>query len=167
MTAGRAVAALLVMLNAGCATSAPDRTGGIAIEIDVRGAGNFAVLYRLDTDGTLSWGGGDGARAGEVTWRGTMSDAEIDGLLMILVSDGWFESDPAPDASGDVPQRRTTIRLDGPKGKRRLTLAGSSRAVDRVTAYLDPISRRRYDDFLETLPKPGKEPPAPKASGGV
>lgn len=149
----RALAAI-VLLAAGCAATMPDRTGGIRLEIDIRDAGNFAVLYRLDTAGSLGWGGGEGAREGEATWQAELSDAELSGLLAILEEDGWFDSGPAADAPGESSERLTKVRLDGPDGRRRFSLTGRSRAVDRVTEYLEPIARRRYERLLQTFPRP-------------
>ena len=55
----RPVIAALAALLAGC--SAPDAgsaTRGLSLEVWDRGLENRAVLYRVETDGTISFGGG-------------------------------------------------------------------------------------------------------------
>lgn len=159
-----APAALLFLCAAGCAAPAPDRTGGITLELDIRDAGNFAALYRVERDGTLGWGGGESAEAGEVAWQGSMSDAEIKGLQALLEEDRWFESGGSPPQAGSAAgdrQRRTAVRLGWPGGERRFSVEGTSGQVERVVDYLARIARRRYDRFLENLPRPepGEEQP--------
>jgi hypothetical protein len=158
-------AAVLALMLAGCAARGPDRTRGIALEVDVRDAGAFAALYRLKRDGTLGWGGGDSAIKGETTWEGALSDEEIHGLAAILEEDGWLGAAPghAQPPAESASKRRTTVRVDAPAGKHRFERHGHDPAAERLVQHLDGLARRRYDGFLRALPKPDPPPAEPPA----
>jgi hypothetical protein len=142
--ASRAVAAVML---ASCAAHDP------ALEIDHRGPANLAVIYRVEEDGTLGWGGGQSAREGRITWTGAMSGAELEGLRAILSEDGWLDSGPASTEGADS-EWRTKVELDAPGGRRRYRVTGRSPEVERLVRHLDLIARRRNDEALEILPKP-------------
>ncbi len=121
---------------AACAGSAPVRTrpkvsiaGGFFLELLIRGADNYAVIYRVNGDRKLGFGGG--------------ADAVNRRLRNLLDRHGWF--DGAIEETGEPPQRRTRIHLRGPDGSRRHRIRGRNPGVDAVADLLDHASRRRLE----------------------
>ena len=104
--------AAIVLLGAGC-TAAPDRTGGVRLEIDIRDAGSFAALYRLDTAGSLGWAGGEDALKGEVAWQAALI---IDGtkLASFMAKPGRIRifTDLAANVSNLSGMHQVGVRLE-------------------------------------------------------
>ena len=134
-------------------------TGGLALELRLRGEGNLAALYRVEPDGTIGFGGGADARNRRTTWTGTMTPGEIAELRELLEKHGWFEGGPA--STGDPPQRVCHIKLTWPQGRRHYKVKGASADVTAVYELLDRVARRRLDPVLEMLPKASTRPQEP------
>ena len=162
LAAGFAGAWLGLLLLAGCgvpgATRAALSTGGVALEMLIESGESSVALYRVEPSGTIGFGGGFDARLNKTTWTGRMRTEEIDELLALLDTDGWFEADPASISA--PPDHTYRITLSGPKGRRRFEVEGGRRGngpdVAPLAELLERISRRRLDDFLDALPKPGE-----------
>ncbi|MHC4107659.1 MAG: hypothetical protein ACYSTY_06190, partial [Planctomycetota bacterium] len=141
----------------GCAArSATDSpTGGVSLRMTVVDETNRWAHYRVEADGSLSFGGGLDAVQHKTSWTGQMTEAEIDGLLALLERDGWFRGEPA---DGDEPSNRVyEITVRGPEGPQRYRLRGESAAGGELNDLLDRIARRRFDSFLERFPRPEEE----------
>jgi hypothetical protein len=89
---------------------------------------------------------------GQVTWTGDLSDDEIGKVLDTIQSVGWLEVKPAsmPDSDEYV----YTIDLESPKQTASWTITGDSPYVRPVYVVLDQVSRRRFDSYVDRLPKP-------------
>jgi hypothetical protein len=134
-------------------------TGGVALEMFVRGEANLAALYRVEPAGTISFGGGADALNRQVTWTGPMTAAEIDELRSLLDRHGWFAK--APGSTGEPPQRSYRIRLTTPEGRRRhFWVRGASEDVTPIHDLLERLARRRLDadHVIESLPRPSQPP---------
>ena len=143
--------ALGAAIIAGCAL--PDSaTGGLTLELNVKGEGQLAVLYRVNRDGTLGFGGGADARNCRISWTGPMTADEIKALRSLLDRHGWFSHGPA--STGEPPQREYRIKLTWEGGRRRYTVKGASPDVTPIDQLLERIARRRLDPFLDSLPRP-------------
>ncbi len=151
-----ATAAALTGCAAGGSPDSP--TGGIALEMIVRGEANLAALYRVDRDGSISFGGGVDARNDRVTWTGSMTAAEIDELRRLLEEYGWFER--VPVSTGEPPQRRYRIWLRWPGGRKRYKVRGSSPDITPIHDHLERVARRRLggDPVIQALPRPSAPP---------
>ncbi len=146
------VALCAVILLGGCAvriaTESP--TGGVSLRMTVVSEPNRTALYRIEVDGSLSFGGGLDAVQRKTSWTGQMTEAEIDELLALLERDGWFRGEPA---DGDGPNGRVyEVAVCGPEGRQRYTLRGESTAAGELDDLLGRIARRRFDSFLERFP---------------
>ncbi|MCH6552304.1 MAG: hypothetical protein IH804_09880 [Planctomycetes bacterium] len=121
LAAGSAGAWLGLLLLGGCeilgATRAALPMGGVALEMLVESGDSSVALYRVEPSGTIGFGGGFDARLNKTTWTGRMRPEEIDELLALLDTDGWFEADPASISA--PPDHTYRITLSGPKGRRR------------------------------------------------
>ncbi len=140
----------------GCAVrSATDSpTGGVSLRMAVVGEPNRTALYRVEADGSLSFGGGLDAIQHKTSWTGQMTEAEIDELLALLDRDGWFHGEPA---DGDEPSGRVyEVTVHGPQGRQRYKLRGESAAGGELNDLLDRIARRRFDSFLERFSRPAE-----------
>ena len=152
---------VVLLVVAGCGILGTTRsalpTGGVALEMLIESGDSSVALYRVEPSGTIGFGGGFDARLNKTTWTGRMRAGEIDELLALLETDGWFEADPA--AISSPPDRTYRITLSGPKGRRRFEVGPGQRGagpdVAPLAELLERISRRRLDDFLDALPKPG------------
>lgn len=144
-------------------------TGGLKLELLVHGEANLAVLYRVSRDGTIGYGGGADARNRTITWTGQMTPGEIDELHALLQQHGWF--DGAPRSTGEPQERVSRIKLRHAGRSYSYKVRGISPDVTPIEQLLDRVARRRFERFLESLPKPehvpksGDPEPAPEKGG--
>ncbi len=148
-------------------------TGGIKLELRVHGEANLAVLYRVSEDGTIGYGGGADARNRTITWTGQMTPGEIDELRALLQKHGWFRG--APRSTGEPRKRVSRIKLSHDGRRHSYKVRGRSPDITPVEELLDRVARRRFERFLESLPKAPTRPregersgdpePAPEKSG--
>jgi hypothetical protein len=153
---------VFALIVAGCAAGAGSRTGretptqGVTFTLFVQRDVSTAALYEMDEHGNLSFGGGWDARNGVTSWTGAMSPEEIEEVLTVIDDHGWFERKPTSAGEPDDYYYRLTIA--GPEGRKRYSrIAGESPEIEPVVAVLDRIARRRFDDFLKTLPRAGEK----------
>ncbi|MHC4613644.1 MAG: hypothetical protein ACYTAU_08730 [Planctomycetota bacterium] len=151
----RPVVAALAVVLAGCSAADPgSATRGLSLEVWDRGLENRAVLYRVETDGTISFGGGRDAIQQSVSWTGPLTAEEIDQLWVLLEDHGWFSGEVRAASTGEPRRRQCWIRLRWPGGKKRIRFRGENPDVDPVEALLAEASRRRLQGDLKTLPQP-------------
>jgi hypothetical protein len=145
----------LAVLLAGC--SAPDPgsvTRGLSLEVWDRGLENRAVLYRVETDGTISFGGGRDAINQRISWTGPLTADEVDQLWVLLEDHGWLSGEVRAASTGEPRRRQCRIQLRWPGGRKRFRFRGENPDVEPVEALLAEASRRRLQGDLETLPRP-------------
>jgi len=151
--------ALVGAWTAGCAATGgakgKDITGGLTLEIYVEAGGGSFARYRVEPDGTLSFGGGQDARDRRFTWSGPMTDEEIAHLTALLDEHRWLEADPP--STGEPTERKIEVRLRKGGTRRSFTVIGESEAVAPVLALLETAARRRHEEFLRRLPQPGEQ----------
>ncbi len=135
------------------ATDSP--TGGVSLRLAVVDEPNSRALYRVEADGSLSFGGGLDAVRRKTSWTGQMTEAEIDELLALLERDGWFQGEPAD--GDELSGRVYEVTVHGPQGRQRYKLRGESTAGRELNVLLDRIARRRFDSFLDRFSRPAEE----------
>ncbi|MCH8153460.1 MAG: hypothetical protein IH830_13935 [Planctomycetes bacterium] len=156
-------ALLAASMFPGCARSGAAEslwgTGGIALEMLVRGEGHLAALYRVQPDGTIGFGGGTDARNRRVTWTGQMTAQEIEQLRSLLQQHGWFHAVPSSTSSAADAKRSYRIKLSWPQGRWRRHITGISPHITPLHDLLEQIARRRLeeDDAIKALPQPGPQ----------
>ncbi len=131
-------------------------TGGLKLELLVHGEANLAVLYRVSEDGMIGYGGGADARNRTITWTGQMTAGEIDELRALLHQHGWFGG--APRSTGEPKERVSRIKLSHAGRSHSYKVRGRSPDVTPIEQLLDRVARRRFERFLESLPKAGTRP---------
>jgi hypothetical protein len=155
----RAIAAIIALFIAGgCAapaSSAADATGGVTLRLQMFDTeGGAAALYEVARDGTLGFGGGADARLDTIAWTGAMTAEEIAELRAALEAQQWFE--PAPTGSGEPKTLTYRVDLRRPSGHVRFRATGQCPPVEAVLTVLDRIARKRFEPFMQTLPRPGE-----------
>jgi hypothetical protein len=151
---------LTLAVVAGC--DSPDRpplwnrpviefTDGFYLELWILGEQNYAVIYRVNGQKRLGWGGGRDGVNRSLVWAGDMTDEQYDGLQGLLAEHGWF--DKSITSSGEPKQRVTRITLRWRGGSRRYTLNGRSDDIEPVEALLKEVARQRLEIDLDTLPE--------------
>lgn len=140
----------------GCATSssqaAADRTQGLRLDLFMTARGDRHELYRVDTDGTLHFGGGRSALQDQYTWNGPLTDDEITALHGVLDAHKLWTRDAV--GSGDQAEARYTFSVRDGDRRNGFVVKGRSDAMESVRSLLEMASRRRLDDYLERLPRP-------------
>ena len=131
-------------------------TRGLSLEMYAWGEGNFAVYYRVGTDGSLGFGGGVDARVQNVSWTGVVTAEEIDRLWVLLEEHGWFSGDVKAATTGDPKRRQYRLQVRWPDGQKKYRIKGENPGVAPVEAMLNAAARRRMDGFLDTLPEPSR-----------
>ena len=159
---GRALPLLVGLLSwlGGCSSlSGADPhsvTRGLSLDMYAWGEGNFAVFYRVGTDGSLGFGGGVDARVQNVSWTGALTAEEIDRLWVLLEEHGWFSGAVKAATTGDPKRRQYRLRVRWPDGQKKYRVKGENPGVAPVEELLGAAARRRMDGFLETLPQPSR-----------
>ncbi len=150
-------------LTMGCATTngvpiagKDDPMGGVRLELYAKLGMNADALYRVRPDGTISFGGGTRARNGNYSWTGQLTLAECDELLQTLRTYGWFDREP--QSSGQPEDHVYQGSISWPSGKNRWEVIGNSPDIQPVYDWLDHVSRRRFDEYLDLMTRPGKQP---------
>ena len=116
---------------------------------------NAAAMYRVESDGSIHFGGGLDARQKKTPWSGSMTSAEIQQLRDLLAQHGWFDAGPA---STDRPAGRSyRIELRWPQGRQTYRVIGRSVDVTPIEQLLAQAAGRRHEAFLEALPRPSSE----------
>ncbi len=163
-------AAGLLLVLCGCsggggtgAVGGRSPTGGFKLELRVHGEANLAVLYRVSEDGTIGYGGGADARNRTITWTGQMTPGEIDELRALLQKHGWFRG--APRSTGEPRKRVSRIKLSHDGRRHSYKVRGRSPDITPVEELLDRVARRRFERFLESLPKAPTRPREGERSG--
>ncbi len=124
--------------------------------MSITGKGNLAVIYRVDQDGSIHFGGGKDAQLNKTSWAGKLTQQEIEQLRASLDEQGWFTAEPA--SSSTDADRKYRIELRWPEGNRSYKVAGKGSKIAPIEDLLIKIANRRHDVFLDSLPQ-GSEPP--------
>ena len=151
---GTALAAMIAGCAALSGVDPGSATRGLTLELWLRGQENLMVLYRVEQEGTIGFGGGADARNQRITWTGPLTAEEIDRLWVLLDEHGWFTGDVKTASTGEPRHRRYRIRMRWPGGSKRYKTRGENPAVTPVETLLEQASRRRLGGFLQTLPSP-------------
>jgi hypothetical protein len=156
---GLVLCALLNALLVGCASTfgprGRDATGGLVLEVYVEAGGGSFARYRVESDGTLRFGGGQDAIDRRFTWSGPMREEEIVRLRALIDEHRWLEADPP--STGQPPERKIEVTLRKGGTRRSFTIIGESEAVAPVLDLLETAALRRHEEFLRRLPRPGEQ----------
>jgi hypothetical protein len=128
--------------------------GGISLQLRLTDEAGKAVVYHVDPDGMLHFGGGMDAAVDRTTWSGPLTEAEAAELRRRLEGGHWFDRELP--ATGEPAERRWWIEVRGPAGRRRHKLRGECPEAEAVEALLENAARRRLDRFMERMPEPGQ-----------
>src|SRR5690242_6286758 len=66
----------------------------VNLELNVRDETQSNAFYRVDREGSASWGGAMQALLNETVWTGPMTDDERKQLHDLLIEHHWFDRDP-------------------------------------------------------------------------
>ena len=102
----------LIICN-GCsslgASNANSLTGGISLEMSIKGKENLATIYKVEQDGTIHFGGGLDAQLNKTSWTGQLTEQEATQLIALLNKQGWFSD--LPYSSNFDADREYKIKL--------------------------------------------------------
>lgn len=132
--------------------------GDFYLELWILGEDNLAVIYRVNGDRVLGWGGGRDAVSRRVSWTGVLDPQRYDRLRVLLEQEGWLAG--GVESSGAPRKRITRVSLRWDGRSRRYSLRGECPAVEPLAALLDEACRKRLEPELESLPQAG-EPVVP------
>lgn len=148
------IAIIAVLANSGCsstsAAKADSPTGGISLEMSITGHGNLAVLYRIEQDGSIHFGGGLDAQQNKTSWTSHLTEQDIMQLIALLNKHGWFNE--LPYSLNMEADRKYSVKLQWPGGRKSFKVQGRSLYVAPIEDLLVKIANRRHDVFLESLP---------------
>lgn len=146
--------------NSGCSTTSAAKanspTGGISLQMSIKGKDNLAALYRVEQDGSIHFGGGQDAQLNKTSWTGQLTQQDVEQLRASLDEHGWFTAEPA--SSSIDADRKYRIDLRWPGGNRNFKVTGKGLMIAPIEDLLVKFANRRHDLFLESLPK-ASEPP--------
>ncbi|MBC24001.1 MAG: hypothetical protein CMJ32_08820 [Phycisphaerae bacterium] len=149
----------IMLLGTGCAsgTGKPSTpTGGISIWMQQRDNEQLKfVLYQVDADGMLAWGGGQAASMEETTWEMLLEPEQVSQLRTVLREAGWLDGKPSGEGSGG--DRRTKVRFRWPEGSWKWSIRGTDPALEPVEQLLYQYSLVRLESALQRLPEAGKQ----------
>lgn len=149
---------LLAAIVSGCASKpkGPDVTGGMELWL-LRREGNSVAQYTLERDGTFMFAGGADARDERTSWTTTLSAEQVEPLVTAIEQTGWLEREP----EGDRSDRSIVweVHVSDSEHKRKFKAYGNRPEAQALYERLDAIARTRFDDYLETFPRPGPQKP--------
>lgn len=130
--------------------------GGVALEILRTDGRSSHALYRVESDGTLSFGGGFDALRDRTTWTAAMTTEQIAALQALLEEHGWFASPPAGASfDSDVVHK---VTFASPRASWRARVRGGGPHLDPILDFLREAALSRHDDLLDSLPQPSSPP---------
>jgi hypothetical protein len=127
----------------------------ITMQMSIRDEFSQDILYRVEKDGSISFGGGIKALIDKTTWTGQMTDDERRQLHDLILQHGWFERDPV--STNDPKTRVYRIDLRGPEGHNSFKVVGQNADVQPIADLLAKICLRRLEPDLQKLPEPGPQ----------
>jgi hypothetical protein len=116
-------------------------------------------LYRVDSDGAISFGGGFQALVGNTSWTGQLTKQEEQELLDVIRQQAWFAS--KIESTNEPKDRVYRVTVRTVEGHRRFKVVGANERVAAVEAVLERICRQRFDEDLKRLPTPSIEQQQP------
>ena len=136
------------------AESTSDGVFTLRIEDRDSSAGGRFMIYDLTGDGTLRVGAGAVAQAGETDASVPVTVEEVEAIRSAIQAAGWTTGEVHRSGAGP---RRLEVRLRVEGRSHRLEVRANGRdfdpAVIAVLTPLDSISRRRFGDVLDGLPR--------------
>ncbi len=147
------VAGMLIGIG-GCTADGADRTGGLSFRYERREEPVGMAVWTLQSDGILRYAGGRDAVLGRETWRGPLSESDLE-RLRSLASD-LVSAPPEPDATapGDASGVRPRLDRHPAAGRVRIRRAGDPPALEPMLRILREVSSARLVPALERLPRP-------------
>lgn len=130
--------------------------GGVALEILRTDGRSSHALYSVESNGTLSFGGGFDALRDRITWTAAMTTEQIAGLRALLEEHSWFER--APMGAGGDNEVIHEITFASPRASWRARVRGGGPRLDPILEFLREASLSRHDDLLDSLPQPNSPP---------
>ena len=151
--------AMIAATGCGAPRSGDDLTG-VDLELFVRADQDSFARYRVEPDGTLSYGGGIDAALGKFTWTGSLTESELEQFKVLLQQNRQYRNRPeAPDRPMDTVEY--TIRLNITRdagrpssGTRVYTVTGTCETLEPLHQLLQSAAMRRNADILNRLPQP-------------
>lgn len=134
-----------------------DRTGGLAIELLVRGDDQSAAFYRVDRSGQLEFAGGRDATQKRISWKGQLDKDDIASVRSLLETNGWLSGDQPRRIRRSVAEgaveRRYDLTVRQGRTTRRYEVIGPDPAIAGLHDRLDRLAARRFDSVLDRLPR--------------
>lgn len=125
----------------------------VKLELIIHDETNADVLYRVERDGSIHWGGGMKARLDKTIWTGQMTEDERRQLHELLVQHQWFDRDPV--STNEPKGRRYEVNVSGTDGSNHFRAKGANAEIEPVANLLEKICLRRLEPELKALPQPG------------
>ncbi|MHC5113982.1 MAG: hypothetical protein ACYTGP_06090 [Planctomycetota bacterium] len=153
----RLLGLLVLTLLAGCASAGkiegPNYTGGRTWMMYTAHKGAI-TRFHVDPAGTLQFAGGKDAMFERYTWEGPLKEDELTRLVEMMDEVDWFD---VKYAKGDKDERFWEVsELRGGK-RRKAEIRGEYESLLGVYDLLSTAARRRYGEFLESMPKSGRQ----------
>ncbi|TVQ54280.1 MAG: hypothetical protein EA377_06080 [Phycisphaerales bacterium] len=149
----------------GCASArlggGVDRTGGLAVELEMRGDDDSAAFYRLTRSGQLEFAGGRDANQKRISWTGQLDEDDIASVRELLETHGWLSGEASRRLERSVPdsavKRRYDLTVRQGRETRRYQVIGPDSAMTELYDQLDRLAARRFDSVLDQLPRAGDQ----------
>lgn len=168
MNVSSAVGLLMLLVSvcvwlAGCASngsgiihSMPDRMDGLFLELTVQRDKDSIAYYNVKKDGTIGFAGGVEAKRGDIEWTDALTDEERNRIVSMVESFGWLEREPASSAIN--PEHRYELLVRQGSKRSHVIVRGDHPQLVEMSALLEQICSRRFDEFIDRLPQPGMQP---------
>ena len=150
---------LVAMAVTGCSksqwmTAGPvdSPTDGLSVDLFMEGSDQQLVRYRFNGTGTLWFAGGVAVTNDTITWEGRLNSDQGHAIVDAVRKGRWFTKPPSGD--GSESQTWTIKAWSRDDLTASFTVYGKSDSVEEVYGILKQASSARFDEFLDTMPKP-------------
>jgi hypothetical protein len=111
-----------------------------------------AVLFIVDNENTVAYGGGITAIEGKTSWKGEMNEQQKEKYKSLLNATGWLARTPASDESTGTGHYNINIRTSDTNVKFRVPL--TDRKATEFYDFFMSVADSRLEEHLRKLPKP-------------
>ena len=148
-----------ILLGIGC-ESAQKAQDDAVLTMRVLDRDTESTQYLLYVLENLAFSGSGGMKAlqDQVAWKMNITQQDEARLLAMAESAGWLSGNPV-EAPGDGP-RQLVVKLKSSQGRQSFTLNADGRVfsgqTEAILNALKSISDRRFQEYLDSLPKAGE-----------
>ena len=127
-------------------------TDGLSMDLFMEGSAQKLVRYRFNGTGQLWFAGGVAVANDKTSWEGRLNRDQGRAIVAAVRKGRWFTNPPTGDGSESETWTIKAWSRDNLAAS--FTVYGKAESVQEVYDILNKASTARFDEYLNTMPKP-------------